>query len=164
MGMTQKVELQKKSVLSAKSAEGEKLDTKKPQPPPRNVSAIVRQSVNKHDGWTYLGKVQSRNLTIGRNDPCHCGSGKKFKNCHLTKIHQQENNIIAGVDPLGTIPDDELASVVSSLSEKAGLTNANASAPEVGESAVESFETGECAKPKCCGGSCHSYAPAVDVP
>jgi preprotein translocase subunit SecA len=19
---------------------------------------------------------------IGRNDPCHCGSGKKFKNCH----------------------------------------------------------------------------------
>jgi preprotein translocase subunit SecA len=21
-------------------------------------------------------------LKIGRNDPCHCGSGKKFKNCH----------------------------------------------------------------------------------
>ena len=20
--------------------------------------------------------------TIGRNDPCHCGSGKKFKKCH----------------------------------------------------------------------------------
>ena len=19
---------------------------------------------------------------LGRNDPCHCGSGKKFKNCH----------------------------------------------------------------------------------
>jgi uncharacterized protein len=19
---------------------------------------------------------------IGRNDPCHCGSGKKFKKCH----------------------------------------------------------------------------------
>lgn len=19
---------------------------------------------------------------IGRNDPCHCGSGKKYKNCH----------------------------------------------------------------------------------
>lgn len=19
----------------------------------------------------------------GRNDPCHCGSGKKYKNCHL---------------------------------------------------------------------------------
>lgn len=22
---------------------------------------------------------------IGRNDPCHCGSGKKYKNCHLKK-------------------------------------------------------------------------------
>ncbi len=22
--------------------------------------------------------------TLGRNDPCHCGSGKKYKNCHLT--------------------------------------------------------------------------------
>jgi hypothetical protein len=20
---------------------------------------------------------------IGRNDPCHCGSGKKYKSCHL---------------------------------------------------------------------------------
>ncbi|MCR4294545.1 MAG: SEC-C metal-binding domain-containing protein [Elusimicrobia bacterium] len=19
---------------------------------------------------------------VGRNDPCHCGSGKKFKKCH----------------------------------------------------------------------------------
>jgi hypothetical protein len=22
--------------------------------------------------------------TPGRNDPCHCGSGKKYKQCHLT--------------------------------------------------------------------------------
>jgi hypothetical protein len=21
--------------------------------------------------------------TLGRNDPCHCGSGKKYKACHL---------------------------------------------------------------------------------
>ncbi|WP_373045328.1 SEC-C metal-binding domain-containing protein [Vulgatibacter sp.] len=21
-------------------------------------------------------------MKIGRNDPCHCGSGKKYKNCH----------------------------------------------------------------------------------
>lgn len=25
--------------------------------------------------------------TVGRNDPCHCGSGKKYKHCHL-KIEQ----------------------------------------------------------------------------
>jgi hypothetical protein len=23
-------------------------------------------------------------VKLGRNDPCHCGSGKKFKNCHLS--------------------------------------------------------------------------------
>lgn len=23
--------------------------------------------------------------SLGRNDPCHCGSGKKYKQCHLTK-------------------------------------------------------------------------------
>jgi SEC-C motif len=22
---------------------------------------------------------------LGRNDPCHCGSGRKYKNCHLGK-------------------------------------------------------------------------------
>ena len=22
---------------------------------------------------------------LGRNDPCHCGSGKKYKHCHLLK-------------------------------------------------------------------------------
>jgi hypothetical protein len=22
---------------------------------------------------------------LGRNDPCHCGSGKKYKQCHLTQ-------------------------------------------------------------------------------
>jgi hypothetical protein len=24
-------------------------------------------------------------ITIGRNDACHCGSGKKYKKCHLDK-------------------------------------------------------------------------------
>ncbi len=26
--------------------------------------------------------VKSDREKIGRNDPCWCGSGKKFKNCH----------------------------------------------------------------------------------
>ena len=25
---------------------------------------------------------------IGRNDPCPCGSGKKFKRCHLGREHE----------------------------------------------------------------------------
>lgn len=24
-------------------------------------------------------------MKIGRNDPCHCGSGKKYKHCHLNQ-------------------------------------------------------------------------------
>jgi len=24
-------------------------------------------------------------MKIGRNDPCHCGSGEKYKRCHLPK-------------------------------------------------------------------------------
>jgi hypothetical protein len=30
----------------------------------------------------------SKNL--GRNDPCHCGSGKKYKACHLEKDEAAE--------------------------------------------------------------------------
>ena len=26
--------------------------------------------------------VRSAEEKIGRNDPCHCGSGKKYKHCH----------------------------------------------------------------------------------
>jgi preprotein translocase subunit SecA len=26
--------------------------------------------------------VKTEDEKIGRNDPCHCGSGKKFKHCH----------------------------------------------------------------------------------
>jgi uncharacterized protein YecA (UPF0149 family) len=27
-------------------------------------------------------KIESGKEKIGRNDPCPCGSGKKYKNCH----------------------------------------------------------------------------------
>jgi len=27
----------------------------------------------------------STGKALGRNDPCHCGSGKKYKQCHLEK-------------------------------------------------------------------------------
>jgi hypothetical protein len=28
--------------------------------------------------------------SLGRNDPCHCGSGKKYKNCHLDADEAKE--------------------------------------------------------------------------
>ena len=27
--------------------------------------------------------IRNREQRVGRNDPCPCGSGKKFKNCHM---------------------------------------------------------------------------------
>lgn len=36
----------------------------------------------KEDGETVKKKPKVNKQTIGRNDPCPCGSGKKYKNCH----------------------------------------------------------------------------------
>ena len=41
------------------------------------------QAVNpKEDGEEVKKKPVVKQMKIGRNDPCFCGSGKKFKNCH----------------------------------------------------------------------------------
>jgi SEC-C motif-containing protein len=35
-----------------------------------------------HSGPSEKPKPVINELKIGRNDPCHCGNGKKFKKCH----------------------------------------------------------------------------------
>jgi uncharacterized protein YecA (UPF0149 family) len=39
---------------------------------------------NDHDHAHHEPQVPFQRMTpkLGRNDPCHCGSGKKFKKCH----------------------------------------------------------------------------------
>lgn len=33
--------------------------------------------------WTHsILKPKEYTMKIGRNDPCHCGSGRKYKHCH----------------------------------------------------------------------------------
>jgi hypothetical protein len=32
-----------------------------------------------------VDKSQPPKKVLGRNEPCHCGSGKKYKQCHLDK-------------------------------------------------------------------------------
>jgi len=34
------------------------------------------------EGDSDSGRPNSAKATLGRNDPCHCGSGKKYKKCH----------------------------------------------------------------------------------
>ena len=40
-----------------------------PRPPREGGDDVIRQ-------------VKRDEPKIGRNDPCHCGSGKKYKKCH----------------------------------------------------------------------------------
>lgn len=40
---------------------------------------------------------------IGRNDPCHCGSGKKYKKCCLTEEGRRTNN--GGADECSVLDD-----------------------------------------------------------
>lgn len=34
------------------------------------------------------GFTETKRVKLGRNDPCPCGSGKKFKKCHLSSAKQ----------------------------------------------------------------------------
>ncbi|MCC5890622.1 MAG: SEC-C domain-containing protein [Alkalibacterium sp.] len=35
----------------------------------------------------------SQRKKLGRNDPCHCGSGKKYKKCCLVKDEKMKTNM-----------------------------------------------------------------------
>lgn len=36
-------------------------------------------------------------MKIGRNDPCHCGSGQKYKKCHLPKDDAERSAELAAL-------------------------------------------------------------------
>ena len=38
---------------------------------------------NSQKGDKKLEPIRNRGDRVGRNDPCPCGSGKKYKNCHM---------------------------------------------------------------------------------
>ena len=35
--------------------------------------------------------VRRSGQKVGRNDPCPCGSGKKYKSCHMKQMENQDN-------------------------------------------------------------------------
>ena len=58
----------------------------------------------KPENWR---KTQKMSKKLERNDPCWCGSGKKYKNCHMRfdeKIHgfELEGHIVPGHDIIKT--------------------------------------------------------------
>ena len=49
-------------------------------PPP--ADDFSKLATNRGDGGTPAQKPAAAKPTVGRNDPCPCGSGKKYKKCH----------------------------------------------------------------------------------
>ena len=46
------------------------------------VAAIERERMAQVMGSAHAGTVVREAVKVGRNDPCPCGSGKKYKHCH----------------------------------------------------------------------------------
>ncbi len=53
-----------------------------PPPPPTSAPPPLRFTLNRGDEPTTPQTVQRPADKVGRNDPCPCGSGKKYKKCH----------------------------------------------------------------------------------
>ena len=49
---------------------------------PEEARPAQQQMVLSHGGGGSSQPVQRKNGKVGRNDPCPCGSGKKYKKCH----------------------------------------------------------------------------------
>lgn len=61
-----------------------------------------------------LEAVQARHKAIGRNDACTCGSGKKYKKCHLAADDQAIN---AELSRLKAVADAEAAAKAAAEKE-----------------------------------------------
>jgi len=53
-----------------------------PTPPPPPAAPVPRLVLNRGDEPIAAKTVQREQDKVGRNDPCPCGSGKKYKKCH----------------------------------------------------------------------------------
>lgn len=64
--------------VSAPRREQSKLQMSRPEFDQPSGSAMPMEDTREHVPQQPIRKE----VTIGRNEPCPCGSGKKFKNCH----------------------------------------------------------------------------------
>ncbi len=47
-----------------------------------NLKVVIDSNQNQENKTQDISKKVSKNKKMGRNEPCFCGSGKKFKHCH----------------------------------------------------------------------------------
>lgn len=50
---------------------------------------------------------------VGRNDPCPCGSGKKYKKCHMRKIQQKDEPTLAEWNDISQAVTEKLLSYLN---------------------------------------------------
>ena len=73
------------AVLSQAQARHE--EASKPLPPPtEGIRAEQDEAIaNSQQAAGKPQPVKNKEPRVGRNDPCPCGSGKKYKQCHMKK-------------------------------------------------------------------------------
>jgi preprotein translocase subunit SecA len=50
---------------------------------PPTATAALQATTNSSQSDKKVEPIRNRGDRVGRNDPCPCGSGKKYKNCHM---------------------------------------------------------------------------------
>jgi preprotein translocase subunit SecA len=54
-------------------------------PTARQLASQQDQAIQNSQGEQAVETIRHRGERVGRNDPCSCGSGKKYKNCCLRR-------------------------------------------------------------------------------
>jgi hypothetical protein len=91
-----------------------------------------------------LDEAQERHKTLGRNDSCSCGSGKKYKKCHQVEDDQAIN---AELRRLVEVAEAEAAAAAEAEEEKAKADGAaKGKASGKAKSAQGSSPTGKSGK------------------
>ena len=47
-----------------------------------NLKIVIESKTDNENKQDNIPKQISKSKKMGRNQPCFCGSGKKFKHCH----------------------------------------------------------------------------------
>ncbi len=58
-------------------------------PPPTPIARNIRTNRGDGGGDAKPQTMRKSGQELGRNDPCWCGSGKKYKNCHMKSDQAQ---------------------------------------------------------------------------
>jgi preprotein translocase subunit SecA len=69
-------------LLEPMSAEDRQREEQKRRQEQAQIFAAASRSASGVTARGGVKTVERKDVKTGRNDPCHCGSGKKFKKCH----------------------------------------------------------------------------------